>query len=132
MRALLLCLTFAMPLTAHAEGTPLSGDAFEALTRGKVMNHFQFGGMYGAEEYLPGRRVIWQDGEGCMRGHWTEASPGLLCFRYDGTAETWCWAYIQRADGGFDALLDGKPGDNPITLQPGRGPLSCEENAPSA
>lgn len=117
---------------AQPEVGALSAEAFDALTRGKVMNHFQFGEIYGAEQYLPDRRVIWKDGDGCMRGHWTETSPGLLCFRYDGVAETWCWSYLPRPDGGFDALLNGQRGDNPVTLMPGRGPLSCDEDAPSA
>ncbi|WP_151720453.1 hypothetical protein [Gemmobacter serpentinus] len=137
MRALTVLAALILPAILATgvqadEAAPLSGDAFDALTRGTVMDHYyEHGGLYGAEEYLPGRRVIWRDGEGCMRGHWTETSPGLLCFRYDGTSATWCWNYVPRADGGLDALLDGEVGENPITLRRGHGPLSCDD-APNA
>ena len=57
------------------------------------------GRSYGAEQYLPGRRVIWTflDGE-CQEGSWYEEA-GLICFVYENNFEPQCWSFWERGGG---------------------------------
>lgn len=54
----------ALPVLAQEDtqpaplAPPLSATEFDTLTRGKVMDHHDMTGRYGAEEYLPGRRHL--------------------------------------------------------------------------
>lgn len=127
--AALSALVALLPAAAWAEDRPaLSAPAFEALTEGRIMDHFEAGSRYGAEEYLPGRRAIWQDAEGCMTGRWFEAG-GLICFVYDGQEGSWCWTYHPDAEG-LTARLDGDPAARPILLRPSGLPLTCPQEQP--
>ncbi len=58
----LLKITFAAlglaALPALAE-TPITADAFEAYVTGKTLDWINLSGVFGTEEYLPGRRVRW-------------------------------------------------------------------------
>lgn len=94
---LLLCLTTgAGPATAE----PLMTAAeFDAYTRGQTFYYAKDGIPYGAEEYLPGRRVRWTflDGD-CQSGEWYEQG-GLICFVYENQPEPQCWSFVQAAGG---------------------------------
>ena len=53
-------LLFLLALTLPAFGEePLDGAEFEAFATGKTLSYAVGGIVYGAEQYLPGRRVIW-------------------------------------------------------------------------
>lgn len=120
-----LALALILLATPTGAETSLTADAFEALTTGRQMDHFNAGDQnaYGVEAYLPNRRVIWQDATGCTKGHWWTEGP-LLCFAYDGAPDTWCWAYFAEGDN-LRAQLDGDPATPPITLKPSDAPLAC-------
>ena len=78
---LILCALCALPFTAAAE---MSAAEFDAYTRGKTLYYGNGAEPYGAEIYLPNRRVRWSflDGE-CKDGEWFEAN-GMICFTRSG------------------------------------------------
>ena len=58
MLRLISIFALAFPALALAE-TPLSAEDFAARVQGKVLTYGLAGEPYGAEEYLPDRRVRW-------------------------------------------------------------------------
>ena len=76
----------------------LTGPEFEARTTGKTMTYGRDGQVWGREQYLNGRRVIWAfEGEACKRGTWAEAAPGLICFSYDDRpGDPECWQFFDE------------------------------------
>lgn len=125
MRCLVACLICAAtPLWAEQ---PLDGAAFEARVTGKTLTFQVQGQSYGAEQYLPGRRVIWAfDGGPCHAGHWFEPDPGRICFRYDhDPGDLQCWAFFD--DGGqLRARFEGAlPQDDLIEARRSPVPLAC-------
>ena len=72
---------------------PLSGDEFDAYTKGKTLFYGQNGQAYGAEIYLDNRRVQWSflDGK-CKEGTWYEEA-GQICFVYEDDKEPQCWSF---------------------------------------
>lgn len=119
--ALLCALTLATPALADSPG--LTGPEFEAFVTGKTFAHSEAGSRYGAEEYLPGHRVVWQDGNGCIEGRW-QVEAGLICFDYQGEPNRWCWSY-HREGAGLVARLMGDPAASRVTLDPQAAPLNC-------
>ncbi|TRD21712.1 hypothetical protein [Palleronia caenipelagi] len=97
-RTVLTGLTFLLANIAAAE-TPLSGDAFDAYTRGKTLTFSADGAPYGMEEYLPGQRVRWSflDGK-CQQGVWYE-SADRICFEYEGNPDPQCWRFYEGSNG---------------------------------
>ncbi len=98
MRAMLALCLLAAPAWAE---TPLSAAEFEARTTGRTMTYAREGQVWGREQYLAGRKVIWAfEGEPCKYGTWEEPSPGLICFAYeDAPDEQECWRFYDRAGG---------------------------------
>ncbi len=92
LRSLLSALL--LPAMALAEGPPLGAEAFERYTTGKSLAYGTATGPFGAEDYLPGRRVRWSylDGD-CMEGHWYEEA-GLICFVYEEIGTPQCWSFF--------------------------------------
>jgi hypothetical protein len=104
--ALSLCLLLAAP--ASAAETPLAAPEFEALSIGRTLGYALGGEVYGAEQYLPGRRVLWAfRGEECRKGFWYDAD-GQICFVYDHDPAPQCWTYF-RDGGGLRARFAGDP-----------------------
>lgn len=100
MRRTALCLAL-LPHLAHAGEAPLSAAEFEAYTTGKTLTFASEGEIYGAEQYLPGRRVRWAFTEDvCREGIWYE-DAGQICFVYDYDPTPQCWIFWQ--DGGLRA-----------------------------
>jgi hypothetical protein len=106
-RVLPLCvLLFATPL-AGAE-VPLSAAEFEALSVGRTLGYALGGEVYGAEQYLPGRRVLWAfRGEECRTGYWYQQAAEI-CFVYVHDPAPQCWTYF-RDGGGLRARFAGDP-----------------------
>lgn len=94
MRYILTSLMF-LATTAFAEERALSPSEFERLVTGQTLQFSNASGAYGAEEYLPDRRVRWSflDGE-CLEGEWY-ASGSQICFVYDGFDTPQCWQFYQ-------------------------------------
>ena len=97
---------FAEPLMSAAE--------FDAYTRGKTLYYGNGATPYGAEIYLPNRRVRWSflDGE-CRDGEWYEAD-GLICFIYeDRRDDPQCWSF-QQGTAGLIARFENNPAVTPL------------------
>ena len=92
-----LALLCAAP--ACAADAPMTAEEFEAFATGKTLTYALGGEVYGAEQYLPGRRVLWAfKGEECRRGYWYELA-GEVCFVYDDDGTPQCWRFIRDAGG---------------------------------
>lgn len=119
---ILALLALAVPAGAEI---PLDGPAFEARVTGRTLAYAQDGMAYGAEQYLPGRRVVWAfAGQPCQYGRWYEAAPARICFVYDTDPTPQCWQFFDRP-GGLTAVFEGG-GTQPLTeVGDIDGPLAC-------
>ena len=108
----------------------LTAEAFDALTQGRIMGHTVHGSWYGAEQYLPGRRVIWKDPEGCMHGTWRPEGP-LICFDYSDGQPDRCWHYFKDGEG-IGAIFNGDPDEPTVLLREEAPPLTCPDEGLNA
>lgn len=119
------CLMFAPVALWAAE--PLDGAAFEARVTGQTLAFEVQGQSYGAEQYLPGRRVIWAfSGGPCREGEWFEPEPGRICFAYDhAPGDLQCWAFFDEGGHLRARFEGGLPQDDLIEAKRSPAPLSC-------
>ncbi len=101
-----------MPAARAADGA-----GFDSYTQGRTLFFTWQGQPYGAEQYLPGRRVIWSflDGD-CIEGHWYPqdgAEGPEICFVYDGRDDAQCWSYAID-ETGLRVTIEGD--GSPLTL----------------
>lgn len=122
---LLLALVMAAPLAAAEPGRPMDAAEFEAATVGRTLFYTSGGMAYGAEQYLPGRRVIWAFlGDDCRKGEWYEAE-GFICFVYEDAPEPQCWTFFKAA-GGLTARFRGDPLGLPlVAVEESTEPMQC-------
>ena len=97
-----------MALPAAAADRPLTAEAFERHTTGKTLSYASPMGPFGAEDYLPDRRVRWSylDGE-CIDGSWYPEGD-QICFVYDGLSAPQCWSFYLRG-GRLMAMFENDP-----------------------
>ncbi len=126
MRPILAALALTcLPLAPAAAERPMTADEFEAYVGGKTLYYSSRGNAYGAEQYLPNRRVIWTflDGE-CQTGVWYE-SGGLICFVYEFGGEPQCWSFWERG-GGLSARFENDPAATELyEVDQSADPLRC-------
>ncbi len=130
MRALLALALLPLPALvgpAFAEpGAPLTGTEFEAHTTGRTLTYASGGQVFGTEQYLPGRRVMWAFSEDrCQKGRWYEAGA-FICFVYeDEPGVPQCWTF--HLDGGrLLARFQGDaPGSELSEVEQSDRPLNC-------
>ena len=124
LRPLLLLLLLSTAAAAPAE-TPLTAEEFEDRVTGLTLSFDRHGAPYGAEQYLPGRKVIWTFLDGvCKRGYWYEAAE-KICFVYEDEPGPQCWDFL-RTDQGFAARSVGDvPMNDLIVSGESRAPLHC-------
>lgn len=87
----------------------MSASEFEAYVTGRTLFYSDGGARpYGAEIYLPNRRVKWSflDGE-CKDGYWYEANA-MICFVYEDHPDPQCWSFEKRG-GGLAATFENDP-----------------------
>lgn len=122
-KALTLIVVLATGTAAQAQdpGRKLSAAEFEAFTTGKTLSYATEGNTpYGAEEYLPGRRVRWAfTGQECTEGEWYEAGE-LICFLYEDNPEAQCWSFFLTPQG-LRAQFENRE-DTPPLYQIGESP----------
>jgi hypothetical protein len=106
LKPLLIALVLA-PLPVLADDY-LSGEEFDAYTRGKTLFFGQNSAPYGAEVYLDNRRVRWSflDGE-CKDGEWYEEGD-MICFVYEDNPDPQCWTF-QIGSAGLIARFENNP-----------------------
>jgi hypothetical protein len=132
MRPAFTALCVALALAPHATGaaeTRMTAAEFDAYVTGRTLYYATQGQeAYGAEQYLPGRKVIWTflDGD-CAEGLWYE-EDGLICFIYDLDLVPQCWSFWSTGTGitahfendpAATALYELKQSDEPLIC---RGP----------
>tara|TARA_R110002020_G_scaffold400596_6_gene610753 strand:+ start:5267 stop:5662 length:396 start_codon:yes stop_codon:yes gene_type:complete len=112
MKLLLIILWVCTALPAAAQPL-MSAEEFDAYTRGKTLYYGTGSQPYGAEIYLPDRRVRWSflDGE-CKDGEWYE-EDGLICFTYEDGPAPQCWSF-QRGPRGLIARFENDPAVTPL------------------
>jgi hypothetical protein len=122
---LLLATALLCAAPALAADAPMSAAEFEAFATGKTLTYALGGEVYGAEQYLPGRRVLWAfKGEECRRGFWYEEA-GEVCFIYDHDGTPQCWRFL-KGPGGLRAKFSGDPdGAELAAVQESETPLTC-------
>lgn len=109
MRRLILTLALIpLPLLADPPqpaqiqpdlGPTLTALQFEAYATGKTLSYAQGTQIWGTEQYLEGRRVLWQAvDEPCEYGIWYE-NDGAICFEYEANPDPSCWLFYQGPNG---------------------------------
>jgi hypothetical protein len=122
-RLVLLSALAALP--ARAADAPMTAAEFERYATGKTLTYSIGGEIYGAEQYLPGRRVIWAfEGQECRRGIWYEQA-GEVCFVYEHDGRPQCWRFTRGADGLRARFGEDPDGAELAAVQESTGPLVC-------
>lgn len=120
--ALLASFLLAAPALAEP---PMTADEFEAFATGRTLTYQRPGHVFGTEEYLPGRKVRWQEaGKGCSGGTWF-ARDSAICFAYTGFPRPACWVFVQTGDRVVAHSLDDAPGEQPFQVTASDTPLDC-------
>lgn len=127
--SLLLAATLALPALAQevtpVADAPMTGAEFEAYATGKTLSYAQDGVVWGSEQYLPGRKVIWAFTEDdCQYGQWYEVS-GNICFLYDNDPDAQCWKFFREASGLRAIFLGADGGTSLSEVAQTTTPLNC-------
>ena len=126
MRFAVLLALLATSAPAQDLGPPLTAEEFEAYTTGKTLTYAARGGTpYGAEEYLPGRRVRWAfTGDQCKEGQWVE-DLDLICFIYEDSVMAQCWSFYLGPNG-LTAQYENREGGTWLyQIEESTEPLFC-------
>lgn len=129
MRTLAAALLAGLALggTARAEDI-LNAESFQDMSEGLTLRFSQGGAVYGAEQYLEDRRVIWQYSDGsCVEGYWYPQDD-TLCFVYEDAPAPQCWLFSHRG-GDFFARVAGVAAGDPSELRLANktpAPLACD------
>jgi len=95
---------------AGARAEEMTAEAFERFAEGRTLYFTRDGAPFGAEQYFPARRSLWQYADGtCAAGVWWAAAGGI-CFRYEERSDTQCWRFDDRPDGFAAELVEGGAG----------------------
>ena len=129
MRTTMLALTLAA-CPAFADTTPvappMTAAEFESYATGKTLTYGLGGEIYGTEQYLPGRRVLWAfKGDACRKGYWYAAGQEI-CFVYEQDPDgPQCWTF-HRIDDGIRARFVGDPNGADLSeVAQSSSPLLC-------
>lgn len=115
-----------LALTPARAEAPLDAAGFEARVSGQTLQFTAYGLAYGAEQYLPGRRVLWAfAGGSCRQGQWYEAAPGEICFTYEHEPTPQCWNFFDRAGKIWATFLGEPPNTQLEEVARSTVPLPC-------
>lgn len=104
---------------------PMSAAEFEAYVEGKTLYFGLNGEAYGAEAYLPNRRVQWSflDGQ-CKDGIWY-AEGEQICFVYEDRPDPQCWTFFLDGDR-LRAVFENDPSSTVLyEAQQSDDPMQC-------
>ena len=127
MRVVLLAsLLLGAGAVVAAEGErPLTGAEVEALSTGRTLFYNSGGESYGAEQYLPGRKVVWAfTGDDCKDGEWYEDGQ-YICFTYEDEPAPQCWTFYQSDKGLLARFRDDPEGLPLIAVEQSPEPMAC-------
>ncbi|MBC2833870.1 hypothetical protein [Paragemmobacter straminiformis] len=125
-----LAFTVALGLSgtafaAPAADVPMTAEEFSAYATGKTLSYAQGGEVWGSEQYLPDRHVVWTfSGEECQYGQWFE-DDGAICFVYDKDPTPQCWRFFREARGLRAEFLDDPVNTNLSEVSQSPKPLAC-------
>jgi hypothetical protein len=123
MKTMLALILLTAPAWAE---TPMTAAEFEARVLGRTMTYADSGKVWGREQYLPGRRVIWAfEGQECKHGYWWEETGGAICFAYDDGGAPDCWLLYDRGDSIAAQALDDPDGTPLSVVEESAEPLIC-------
>lgn len=128
--ALAAVLGAGAPTPAAAD--PLSVEEFEALVTGRTLYYGLRGRAYGAEQYLPGRRVLWSFlDDHCEEGRYYQDGQAI-CFVYEALPEPQCWIF-ERLEGDRIGARYVAPNGALAVVEVDRAekPLSCPGPEPA-
>lgn len=123
MRAALALILLAAPALAE---TPMTAAEFEARVTGRTMTYSDGQTVWGREQYLPGRRVVWAfEGQDCKRGYWWEEADGAICFAYDDGGAPDCWLLDDRGTTIAAQSMEDPEGTPLSVVEESSEPLIC-------
>lgn len=110
----------------RAPGRLMTPDEFMTYSTGHTLSYAADGTIWGSEQYLPGRQVMWAfTGEECHYGQWYPQGDAV-CFVYEGDEEPKCWNFYMGATG-LIAELIGSDGLTPLSeVGQSSQPLECQ------
>ena len=105
--------------------TPMTAAEFDAYATGKTLTFARDGAVWGTEQYLKDRRVLWAfTEEECRSGYWY-ARAQEICFVYEDRADPQCWLFYRGATG-LSAQYVGDDAGAPLAeVAQSTGPLGC-------
>lgn len=105
--------------------TAMTAAEFEAYATGKTLTYSVGGEVYGAEQYLPGRRVVWAfTKDDCADGRWYD-QDGLICFAYENNSVPQCWNFFLGSEGLRAEFVGDAPGSVLSEVDQSATPLIC-------
>lgn len=121
--AVLALLLLAHP--ALAQTTPMTAEEFEAYATGKTLTYARDGQVWGTEQYLPDRKVVWAfTADICREGYWYE-DRGAICFVYEDDGLPQCWNFFLQSDR-LQARFLGDGDSTPLSeVAQSDGPMPC-------
>ena len=113
-----------LPLPAFAQ-TPMTAAEFDAYATGKTLTYARDGAVWGAEQYLPDRKVVWAfTAEECRTGYWYD-EDAQICFVYEFRDDPQCWYFYQSATGITARFAEDAKGSPLAEVAQSTGPLGC-------
>ena len=119
-------LLLTLPSFAAAQER-LTGEAFDAFTKGQTFYYAYDAEPYGAEIYQEDRRVQWSflDGQ-CKEGYWYDTPERLICFVYeDRPDDPQCWAFYNEGGKLRATFEDGAQAAPLYQIEKSDEPMLC-------
>lgn len=122
--AAVLGVLLSAPLAAAAQD-PMTAEEFEAYATGKTLSYADGSTIWGTEQYLPGRRVVWAFSQDeCQYGTWYPEGE-QICFVYEDDPAPQCWTFWLQG-GGLRARFAGDAtGTELAVVDESPEPLAC-------
>lgn len=106
--------------------TPMTAAEFEAYATGKTLSYAQGNTVWGSEQYLADRKVIWAfDEQDCQYGLWFE-DEGNICFVYDQDPAPQCWRFYAEPSGLRAEFVDDPSQTMLSEVRQSSEPLQCK------
>jgi len=129
-----LAIMVTLPFAGHAqiesaEVRPnevlMTPEAFEEFVSGSTVYFNRQGQPYGAEQYMPDRRVIWTFLDGrCERGAWF-SEGSTICFAYETQTEAQCWNFIESGGSKRARAIGADPANDLVVVGQDEASLDC-------
>ena len=103
----------------------MTAEEFEAYATGKTLSYAQGAEIWGTEQYLPGRRVVWAfSADECQYGTWYPQGDEI-CFVYDNDPTPQCWTFWKQGSGLRARFMGDPDGTELAEVDQSDEPLAC-------